>query len=604
MSNRSSLFAVLLMLGVVLPAASAETVELPGRVDAVTVYRGQALVTRTVEVPGPAGLREVVVTDLPEHVIPGSLHAEGGPQVEVRSVRYRTRPMRRDVREEVRKLDAEIRALQDQREALSEQRALAEQHEAYLASLECFVAPTATVELSKGVLDATTLKEMTQFVFEERQQLLQGELDRRPRMRDLQEQIELLQRRRGKVAGSSARTVREAVVFVDLHEAGGGQMQLHYLVSQASWYPFYNIRTESEREFVLVEYNASVQQTCGEDWNDVSMTLSTATPSLTARAPELTPLAITVAPDAPTLRALVQKGENYEQARQRLRSEQTQFENARNAPRQHVLGQQGQSSVSGQLHFLGDDRELNRLAADLQNLDLLSRERVRRKSKIRSASNEGVTVTYAIAARTSLPSRSDRQLIRIAPLRLPGSFYKVATPVLTEYVYDEAQVTNGSEMVLLAGSAATYKAGQFVGHGAVPTVAVGQSFTVGFGIDSALRAGRELVEKKEITQGGNRVVDLTYRLTLENFGIAPAAVRLFERLPKTTGADIKVTLGDTGDELSDDGTYRHAQHKQGILRWDLEVPAQAQGPDASALEYDFRLEYDRKMSITGLAMSE
>jgi hypothetical protein len=32
-----------------------------GKIDAVTVYRGQALITRVVDVPAPAGLREIVI---------------------------------------------------------------------------------------------------------------------------------------------------------------------------------------------------------------------------------------------------------------------------------------------------------------------------------------------------------------------------------------------------------------------------------------------------------------------------------------------------------------------------------------------------------------
>ena len=37
---------------------AADAVELSGRIDAITVYRGQALVTRIVDVPAPGGLRE------------------------------------------------------------------------------------------------------------------------------------------------------------------------------------------------------------------------------------------------------------------------------------------------------------------------------------------------------------------------------------------------------------------------------------------------------------------------------------------------------------------------------------------------------------------
>ena len=44
---------------------------------------------------------------------------------------------------------------------------------------------------------------------------------------------------------------------------------------------------------------------------------------------------------------------------------------------------------------------------------------------------------------------------------------------------------NSSKMVLLAGPVSTYIDGQFVGHGDVPTVSIGESFTVGLGIDSS-----------------------------------------------------------------------------------------------------------------------
>ena len=63
------------------------TSETRGRLDAVTVYRGQALVTRTIEAPGPQGLREIVITDLPEHILPESLHDESAGGENIRAGR-------------------------------------------------------------------------------------------------------------------------------------------------------------------------------------------------------------------------------------------------------------------------------------------------------------------------------------------------------------------------------------------------------------------------------------------------------------------------------------------------------------------------------------
>ncbi|MEX0744705.1 MAG: DUF4139 domain-containing protein, partial [Phycisphaeraceae bacterium] len=143
----------------------------------------------------------------------------------------------------------------------------------------------------------------------------------------------------------------------------------------------------------------------------------------------------------------------------------------------------------------------------------------------------------------------------------------------------------------------TYVAGQFVGHGQIPTVAAGEAFTVGLGIDSSLRAGRELVDKQESVQGGNQVVEMTYRLTVENFADAPRAVRLLDRVPTDEGKELRVTLVDPSVELSEDEAYQ-AQRKKGILRWDVNVPGQAVDGDALTVTYTVRLEHDRQKRIT------
>lgn len=73
-----------------MPAAGQDAPKpVPGKVAAVTLYRGQAQVTRTVPVAGGAGASEVVVGPLPAQVVPDSLFAEGGEGVHVRAVRYR-----------------------------------------------------------------------------------------------------------------------------------------------------------------------------------------------------------------------------------------------------------------------------------------------------------------------------------------------------------------------------------------------------------------------------------------------------------------------------------------------------------------------------------
>ena len=82
-----------------------------GKVSEVTVYRDQALVTRTVEISEEKGPREVVVTGLPERVIPTSLSAEARDGSVIHSVTYRTKAISGETRPEVQEIDEKIAAL-------------------------------------------------------------------------------------------------------------------------------------------------------------------------------------------------------------------------------------------------------------------------------------------------------------------------------------------------------------------------------------------------------------------------------------------------------------------------------------------------------------
>ena len=286
---RRSLLIALVSYGVFnsLSIRAAEPTVIDGRVSAVTVYQGQALVTRELELPKAQGLLEVVVSNLPESVLPGSLFAEPSDGVEVRSVRYRTRPIEEDVRQEVRELDEQIQVVQDKLAAVAQERALLEQRKGYLTQLEQFSASKSDQELTHGVLNAQTLKDLTQFLFAERERIAKRELELAQEERTQNKENELLARKRETVAGKSARTIREAVVFINAPQAGAAKLRLSYLVNNASWTPSYNLRATEARDAVTVEYNASIQQMSGEDWSDVAMVLSTATPSLVAKAPKL-----------------------------------------------------------------------------------------------------------------------------------------------------------------------------------------------------------------------------------------------------------------------------------------------------------------------------
>lgn len=563
-------------------AWAAEPAGVRGAVEAVTLYRGEALVTRSVPVEGAGGRVELVVADLPQEVVADSLFAEGTGGIEVRAVRFRQRAVGQEPREEVRKLDQERELLLERTAANKKRQDLIAQRLAYLSKLEEFTAVTAKADLAKGVLNYDALEKTSQYSFKQRESALEEALKLEAEARELAKQLSLVERRRQELTTGAGRTVSEALVFLDKRGAEKGAVRLSYVVKQAGWAPAYNFRSAKDGKSIRVEYNAIVHQMSGEDWTGVSLTLSTASPTIAANGPGLAPFRVSLAQAAGQAAAggkdVVTK---FKQAQTRLK----EF-----ASRQQVLASESGYEANWEMNKAVNDGQWAELAADREALSTL---------RSAPAASEGPSTSYALTGPVSLASRADQQMVRIADVELPSRFYHVATPLLTSYVYREAELTNNAVEVLLGGPVSVYLDGRFVGRGELPTVARGETFVMGFGTDPQLRVRREMLPKTEAIQGANREITMAYRLVLENYKDAAVKVRLFDRIPHPENkAQIRVTLGKMTEKLSTDPLYLRLEEPKGILRWDVDVPAAAAGEKAKILEYDYKIEFPHTLDIS------
>lgn len=597
MSYFSSFGATMLVVLFSAFPLGAEELEVDSQVTDVTLYRDQAQVTREIEIGSLGETREIVVSNLPENVLANSLFAESTDGIEVRAVQFRTRAVGSSPREEVKELELQMRGL-DQKIALNQkQTSLLQGRSQYLDKLENFVAPSATAELSKGVLNAESLKEITEFNFAKREEIAEREIELSTELYQLQQERVLLQRKLGEISNGSSKTVREAVMFVQKNDAGAGKIRLSYMVGSCGWSPSYTIRAEDKRETARVEYNGLIYQMSGEDWKNVRLTLSTASPALSASGPGLAPFKLTLVPD-PTANGPAQMGGGGRggQIAQTLGKDSQQLKMIYSQQREAIYAVR--NSVSNRDNF-ANSWGLNDTVNKLSCVELVSVPSIAKSMQSRMTDG-GVqpSLSYTLGSTVSLSSRDSQQMIRIMQTELASDFYHVATPILTSYVYREAELNNDSQEDLLAGPITVYLDGRFVGRGEIPTVARGQKFVVGFGADSQLRTRRELVDKKTDINGGNREIQLSYRLVIENYKDSPVNIRVSDRLPSSDQErNIKITLGDTQLALSDDKVYVREERPKGLLRWDTEVPARAIGEKIHEISYGFSMEFDRKYQV-------
>jgi hypothetical protein len=253
----------------------------------VTVYSDRARVVRTVRVT-LSGSQRIELPLLHATVDPASIRVEAqGAQVshvDIHPVEAKALPAT-----EARRLVTELERLDDQ---IAQTRA---EREAYAAQLTALgqlkpVAPPEDPEVEtppakRPRVDASGWAASATFLVDATARL-------QAKLRDVTQREEALQL-------TLSQRVQEArqlgtpperpglQVTPTVTGEGPATLTLSYVTSGARWYPFYEVRLEPASQRVLVSFSGRVSQESGEDWQDASLTLSTAWPASAVALPKL-----------------------------------------------------------------------------------------------------------------------------------------------------------------------------------------------------------------------------------------------------------------------------------------------------------------------------
>lgn len=594
-----TLLTFIVFASISLPVFAAPAVN-DGDITDVIVYRGQALVTRTIKLANAGGDVELLVENLPEKILPESLYAVSNNGIQVLSVRYREKTITEDNRKEVKDLEEQIykidRQIRNNNRNINNARDRGDQYREQWK----FVADTSKIEMVNGVLNAKTIIELNEFMAAKNKKIHDEVVLLENQNLDLEKQKAQLAEKLEKLKNARRNTLREALVYLHVPEtAASNVVQLSYLVNGADWSPQYNLKADADAGRVRIEYNAVVHQSSGEDWTNAALALSTAVPALVASPPELQPMKIDLMAGGVRYGAAV-SGQPQQRA---IGAEQIQVqldEAYAYTDQSEQFGKLIQSRRSNIAKGIKAQQELNTIAITNQMIEFEADKRMVQRLKQQAVAirrTEGVSVMYGLPGKLTLPSKSDQQLVTIAAFDTPAKFVFVAAPLLTDYVYLQAAITNDSDTILLPGQANMFRAGEFVGNGDMKLATIGQTFTTGFGVDSQIQVTREFKDKKIDSFLGNRIDENYYRLAIDNYYNKPVALRLVERLPWTENKELAIELTEVSHPLSTDAEYLRTERDKGILRWDLELEPNTTGRDATVINYAFTLKYDNDMTI-------
>ncbi|MBV9616509.1 MAG: mucoidy inhibitor MuiA family protein, partial [Ktedonobacteraceae bacterium] len=391
--------------------------ELEAPIKEVTVYSDRALITRRGTIQLETGEHELRINNLPQF-IRDSLRASGqGPEgTRILNVDVTTAFYSRPPEEELLNLQNALEQLQQNKQLLKARQDSLNDRRQWLRALGEQSRDFAK-GLAQGQMHPDDCANFFSFMANQALQDAEAAQNLEIEMKRIQQDIDARQRELRQKQGDQLPDRLAAVVNVELTQAGAFELELSYLVTNASWHPQYDVRVQMNEEHsegeVELTYIGMVQQATGERWENVNLALSTARPSLAGVLPELDPWYLKVYAPLPP----------------------------------HPVRRFAVASAS-------PDAAVPQAAIARERASLASSDDFRDEAippfaaaapaRIATATVEhtGTAIVFHVGRSIDIPSDNTPHKTTIARDNLPCSFDYVSAPALEEYAHLRATITN------------------------------------------------------------------------------------------------------------------------------------------------------------------
>ena len=503
----------------------------PSRITDVTLYPDSATVVRTATVA--AGARSVELTCLPMTFDADSLRVEGDSSIRVGDVRVESVPSEGSGCARTA-LDTQIRTLEDQRAALGVQI----QANALSASYLKAVSERTGGDGRAPATDFSTLGRATDALARNAQDVFTRQEQLKKRDAELKAQLDALQRTHGS-ASSTLRSVRIAAAA-----PRGGELRVSYQTSRAGWRPAYQASVDSVRSNVVVERQATLAQSTGEDWRGVHLRLSTGQPRNTPRGPEPYAWQLDIQPPPQAM--------PYPAAPAAAMAP---------APKAQRWG----------LRETADSEPLFEV----------------------NAVQTAFATEFDVQGATELPSDAQKVTLTLASETLPAKLAARSTPRMDANAYLVATVDR-PQGIWPAGNMQLRRDGAVVGSTQWNPAGEDQKVTLPFGRDDLVSV---VVETPKTFQRSVGLLDnrnerqLAALYTVRNRHRDAIDVQILEASPVSQSDDIKVR-----STFSPEPAKRNWERRAGVIAWEQTIPA----GESARFSADYLITYPKDARITGL----
>ena len=301
---------------------------------------------------------------------------------------------------------------------------------------------------------------------------------------------------------------------VNATKATTAQLQISYIADNAGWTPTYDIRVKDTQSPVEILQKAKVFQNTGLNWENITLALSTANPSVSATKPELSPY---------YLKFYV--------------------------PQVYSKSKEAYRIAPAPANAMAANQEME-TAAD-----------------VISIVNTELSVNYEIKIPYSIASGGKGEIVDIQKMVHPADFKTVITPKLNTNAFLTAELSDWEKLNLISGEANIYFENRFVGKAFINDQETDKELKLSLGSDARIVAERKSIEnyKSRKVLGGSTKVDIGYRITIKNLKSETIKLIVEDQIPVSQDNRIEVEV----QEISN----AKLNPEDGKLLWEFELGA-------------------------------
>ncbi|CAM9685635.1 unnamed protein product, partial [Ectocarpus sp. 12 AP-2014] len=316
------------------------------------------------------------------------------------------------------------------------------------------------------------------------------------------------------IAALATKKPGRILITVDVQELGNIELEVKYMTSGASWSPSYDLRVDTQTDSVSCTYYGMVTQGTSEDWQGVSLRLSTAEPTVHGTPPVLGSKTVSI--------KTVQKPVHSYNNPQRSMGVMLGMS----------LGARQQPQYDGA-----------RMAATVPPPPPRARPAV---TQVEGGGGSLGAVSFVVETPADIKSNGKMKKLTVGVLQLSVEVTHYVVPAKAPAAYLQAKATNNTDYLLLASNdVSIFFDNSFVTKTNLASVSPGESFQTFLGIDPAVKITvappRKTSKKRGIISKSNHVTH-THSTLISNNKKVPVTCVVVDAMPRSTDDVIKVML--------------------------------------------------------------